>query len=106
MSISPMCRQCSQLRPQTFVITWPASRSYLVLRGKEDIQICRLACDLHLHWEGRCHYQGQITKITYEGVSKIFRTESITNIRLPLVLLVEKQNKWLWRQNSLDWLTK
>jgi len=23
-----------------------------------------------------------------------------------LVLLVEKQHKGLWRQNSLDWLTK
>jgi hypothetical protein len=33
----------------------------------------------------------------YEGVSKIFRTESI---------LVEKHHKGLWRQNSLDWLIK
>jgi len=34
----------------------------------------------------------------YEVVSKSFRTES--------VLLVEKQYKRLWRQYSLDWLTK
>jgi len=27
-------------------------------------------------------------------------------MRLPLVLLVEKQHKGLWQQNSLDWLTK
>jgi len=27
-------------------------------------------------------------------------------MRLPLVLLIEKQHKWLWPQNSLDWLTK
>jgi len=25
---------------------------------------------------------------------------------LPLVLLVEKQHKGLWRRNSPDWLTK
>jgi len=25
---------------------------------------------------------------------------------LPLVLIVEKQHKGLWRQNSLDWRTK
>jgi len=28
------------------------------------------------------------------------------NTRLPLVLLVVKQYEGLWRQNSLDWLTK
>jgi len=28
------------------------------------------------------------------------------NIRLPLVLLIEKQHKGLWWQNSLDWLTE
>jgi hypothetical protein len=38
----------------------------------------------------------------YEGVSKRFRTESQWNIRLSLVLLVEKQHKGLWQQNSLD----
>jgi len=27
-------------------------------------------------------------------------------MRLPLVIHVEKQHKGLWRQNSLDWLTK
>jgi hypothetical protein len=37
----------------------------------------------------------------YEGVSKSFRTESWRNKCLPLVLLVEKQHKGLWRQNSL-----
>jgi hypothetical protein len=42
----------------------------------------------------------------YEGVSKRFRTESQRNIHLPLVLLVEKQHKTSWRQNSLAWLTK
>jgi hypothetical protein len=42
----------------------------------------------------------------YEGVSKSFRTESWRNIRLPLILLVEKQHKGLWQQNSLNWLTK
>jgi hypothetical protein len=38
----------------------------------------------------------------YEGVSKSFQTEAIANIRLLLALLVEKQHKGLWQQNSLD----
>jgi len=41
------------------------------------------------------------TECHYEGVSKSFRTESLTKYSLPLVLLVEKQHKGLWRQNSL-----
>jgi hypothetical protein len=38
----------------------------------------------------------------YEGVSKSFRNGSIKKYTLTLALLVEKQQKGLWRQNSLD----
>jgi hypothetical protein len=44
--------------------------------------------------------------LKYESVSKSFRTESQRNIRLQQQTLVEKQHEGLWRQNSLDWLTK
>jgi len=47
-----------------------------------------------------------VKQLTYESVSKSFRTESYRTIRLPLVLVVEKQHKGLCRQNSLDYLTK
>jgi hypothetical protein len=46
--------------------------------------------------------RNRISKSIYDGVSKSFRTESKINICLSLVLIVEKQHKWLWRQNSLD----
>jgi hypothetical protein len=36
------------------------------------------------------------------GVSKSFRTQSITKYTLTTITLVEKQHKGLWRQNSLD----
>jgi hypothetical protein len=49
------------------------------------------------------HPLHKMYKVTlYESVSKSFRTESITKYILPFVLLVEKQHKGLWRQNSLD----
>jgi len=40
----------------------------------------------------------------YAGVSKSFQTESKRNQQQQT--LIEKQHKRLWRQNSLDWLTK
>jgi hypothetical protein len=47
---------------------------------------------------------------TYQGVSKSFRTKSWRNKQQQQQqqqqTLVEKQHKGLWRQNSLDWLTK
>jgi hypothetical protein len=42
---------------------------------------------------------------TDEGVPKSFRTKSIKKYTLTTVTR-EKQHKRLWRQNSLDWLTK
>jgi hypothetical protein len=45
--------------------------------------------------------------IVYEGVSKSFRTESITKeTKITKKTLVEKQHKVLWWQNSRVWLTK
>jgi hypothetical protein len=54
--------------------------------------------------------RGSTSKVTplsklYEGVSKNFETGSITKYTLTMTLL-EKQHEGLWRQNSLDWLTK
>jgi hypothetical protein len=46
------------------------------------------------------------TEKLYEGVSESFRTESITKYMLTTITLIEKQHKGLWRQNSLDLLTK
>jgi hypothetical protein len=40
-------------------------------------------------------------KDIYKGVSKSFRTESITKYTLTTIN-IEKQHKGLWRQNSLD----
>jgi hypothetical protein len=65
--------------------------------GGHNLCIMRSAYEFSTQTRGQFSY--------YEGVSKSFRTESI-NIRLPLVLLVEKPYKVLWRQNSLDLLTK
>jgi hypothetical protein len=48
----------------------------------------------------------ELSRCIYDGVSKSFRTESINKQQQQQQTLVEKQHKELWRQNSLDWLTK
>jgi hypothetical protein len=50
-------------------------------------------------------YLFMLCYVVYEGVSKSFRTESITKYPLRTTF-VAKQHKWSWRQNLLDWLTK
>jgi hypothetical protein len=51
-------------------------------------------------------FPGSPTVPTYEGISKSFRTESITKHTLTTIKLVQKQHKGLWLQNSLDRLKK
>jgi hypothetical protein len=43
-----------------------------------------------------------IVPLQYDGVSKSFQTKSIMKYKLTAIKIVEKQNKGLWRQNSLD----
>jgi hypothetical protein len=68
---------------------FPIGASQLTVTSHRDMMVLRMQCFLAQFY-------------TYEGVSKSFRTESITKYTLTTVkkTLVEKQHKGLWRQNS------
>jgi hypothetical protein len=55
--------------------------------------------NLSVHfWKNYYVYSPVLGSYTYEGISKSFRTKSITK--------KQQQHKGLWQQNSLGWLTK
>jgi len=68
-----------------------------LLWGKRVVQLRLWHREL---WINLC-----IAEHVYEGISRSFRTESITKYTLTKIL-IQKQHKGLLRQNSLDWLTK
>jgi hypothetical protein len=64
------------------------------------LSLCSIYILIHYKESNTFNYR-DLAFTEYEGVSKSFRTESTKQ-----QTLVGKQHKGLWRQNSLDWLTK